>query len=77
MKLILAKLLFAIQIQSGIIIPSIEPDGKTIYAIPRDCIEYAYKEEVVEYLKTGVFSYDDTLDDAVTIADQTTITNSQ
>ena len=75
MKLILAKLLFAIQIQSGIIVPSIEPDGKTIYAIPRDCIEYAYKPEIIQYLRTGVFSYDDTLEDAVTIADQTTITN--
>jgi hypothetical protein len=75
MKLILAKLLFAIQIQSGIIIPSIEPDGKKIYAIPRDCIEYAYKEEVIEYLRTGTFTYDDTLDDSVNSTEQLTTNN--
>jgi hypothetical protein len=75
MKLIFAKLLFAIQLQSGIIVPSNVLDGKTIYAIPRDCIEYAYKQEIVQYLRTGVFTYDDTLDDKVKDTEQTTTNN--
>jgi hypothetical protein len=65
MKLVLAKILFALQLKSGIIVPSIEFNGKVIYEIPRDGIQYAYKEEVIQYLRTGVFTYDDTLDDKV------------
>lgn len=70
MKLIFAKILFAIQLQSGIIVPSIEFNGKVIYDIPRDSIQYAYKKEIIQYLRTGSFSYDDTLDDSVEVTEQ-------
>ena len=65
MKLIIAHIMFVIQVHSGIIVPSNDPDGKKIYAIPDDCIEYAYKPEIIQYLRTGEFRYDDTLEDPV------------
>ena len=42
-------------------------DGRTIYTIHTKSthIKYAYKAEVLQYLKTGVFVYDETIDDPV------------
>lgn len=68
MKLIIAKVMFTIRLQSGVIVPSTDPDGKVLYAIPQDSIEYAYKKEIIQYFRTGEFKYDDTLDDKVDTA---------
>lgn len=68
MKLIIAKVMFIIRLQSGVIVPSTDPDGKVLYAIPQDSIEYAYKKEIIQYYRTGEFKYDDTLDDKVDTA---------
>ena len=47
-------------------------DGRKQYALffeDGTAVEYAYKQEIYEYIQTGTFEYDDTLDDKVTKAD--------
>ena len=68
MHLVIAKLMFILQLHSGAIIASSDVDGRTIYSIPSAKIEYAYKAEIIQYLETGVFTYDDTLDDKVDLS---------
>jgi hypothetical protein len=44
-------------------------DGRKQYALffeDGKVIDYAYKQEIYEYIQTGTFEYDDTLDDKVT-----------
>ena len=65
MNLLIAKLMFVLQIHSGFIVASDDVDGRTIYSIPSKDIEYAYKTEIIQYLETGVFTYDETIDDPV------------
>lgn len=69
MNLLIAKLMFICQLHSGVIVPSDDVDGRIIYSIPSAGIEYAYKAEIVQYLETGVFVYDETIDDAVKASD--------
>jgi hypothetical protein len=68
MHLFIIKLMFTIKLYSGIIIPTDDVDGRTIYSIPSAGIEYAYKIEIIQYLETGIFTYDDTLDDPVDLS---------
>ena len=65
MHLLIAKLMFVLQLHSGVIVASDDVDGRTIYSVPSAGIEYAYKAEIIQYLETGVFTYDETLDDPV------------
>ena len=65
MHLVIANLMFVLQLHSGIIIPTDNVDGRTIYSIPSANIEYAYKTEIIQYLETGAFTYDETLEDPV------------
>jgi hypothetical protein len=65
MHLIIANIMFVLQLHSGIIIPTDDVDGRTIYSMPSEGIEYAYKAEIIQYLETGVFMYDETIDDPV------------
>jgi len=65
MHLVIANLMFVLQLHSGIIIPTDDVDGRTIYSIPSANIEYAYKAEIIQYLETGTFTYDETLEDPV------------
>ena len=71
MSLILAHLTFVLQLHSGFIVKTDDVDGRPIYSIPTKCIEYAYKAEIIQYLETGVFTYDETLDDPVKESDKT------
>lgn len=71
--MLFAKLLFIIKLHTGFIIPSSDVDGRIIYSIPTECIEYAYQAEIIQYLKTGVFMYDETLDDPVTPSETITL----
>jgi hypothetical protein len=66
-------LIFRLYIVLGIVQPQDDVDGRTIYTIHTKSthIEYAYKEEVLRYLETGVFTYDETLDDSVDLSDYT------
>ena len=68
MDLFIIKLMFTIKLYSGIIIPTDDVDGRTIYSIPSAGIEYAYQAEIIQYLETGVFTYDETLDDPVDLS---------
>jgi len=63
MHLIIANLMFILQLHSGAIIASDDVDGRTIYSIPSAGIEYAYKAEIVQYLETGHFKYNEDLQD--------------
>jgi hypothetical protein len=63
--------MFTLKLYSGVIIPSDDVDGRTIYSIPSAGIEYAYKAEIIQYLETGVFTYDETLDDSVDLSEVT------
>ena len=65
MHLFIIKLMFTLKLYSGIIIPTDDVDGRTIYSIPSAGIEYAYKAEIIQYLETGVFTYDEALNDPV------------
>jgi hypothetical protein len=65
MNIIIAKLMFVLHLHSGFIVASDDVDGRTIYSIPSKDIEYAYKAEIIQYLETGVFTYNETIDDPV------------
>lgn len=65
MNLLVAKLMFILHLHSGFIVKTDDVDGRTIYSIPSKDIEYAYKSEIIYYMQTGVFTYDETLDDPV------------
>jgi hypothetical protein len=65
MNLIIAKLMFVLHLHSGFIVATDDVDGRTIYSIPSKDIEYAYKSEILQYMETGVFVYDETIDDPV------------
>ena len=71
MHLIIAKLMFILQVHSGVIVPTDDVDGRPIYSIPSRCIEYAYKEEILHYMESGIFVYDETLEDPVRKSDKT------
>lgn len=60
-------IIFRLYMLLGIVRPQDDVDGRTIYTIHTKSthIEYAYKAEVLQYLKTGVFVYDETIDDPV------------
>lgn len=63
MSLLIAHLTFVLQLHSGVIIPTGDVDGRAIYSIPSAGIEYAYKAEIVQYLETGKFDYNEDLED--------------
>ena len=55
--------MFVLQLHTGIIIPTDDVDGRTIYSVPSAGIEYAYKAEIIQYLETGQFDYNEDLED--------------
>jgi hypothetical protein len=63
MHLVIANLMFVLQLHSGIIIPTDNVDGRIIYSVPSAGIEYAYKAEIIQYLETGEFDYNEDLED--------------
>jgi hypothetical protein len=65
MNIVIAKLMFVLHLHSGFIVKTDDVDGRTIYSIPSKNIEYAYKAEIIDYMQTGVFTYDETLEDPV------------
>lgn len=54
-----AKLVFTWYLLTGVVVPNGDVDGRTIYTMPKAKIEYAYKEELVEYIETGTFEYNE------------------
>jgi hypothetical protein len=71
MSLLLAHLTFILQLNSGFIVKTDDVDGRNIYSIPSRGIEYAYKEEIIQYMESGVFVYDETLEPSVKKSDKT------
>jgi len=65
MNLLLAHITFILQLHSGFIVKTDDVDGRDIYSIPSRGIEYAYKEETLQYMESGVFVYDETLEPPV------------
>jgi hypothetical protein len=63
MYLLLANLMFVLQLHSGVIVPSGDVDGRAIYSVPSAGIEYAYKAEIIQYLETGQFKYNEDIED--------------
>lgn len=54
-----AKLVFTWYLLTGVVVPTDEVDGRTIYSMPKANIEYAYEEELIEYIETGTFEYNE------------------
>lgn len=63
MQLLIANIMFVLQLHLGVIIPTDKVDGRTIYSMPSKGIEYAYKAEIIQYLETGEFDYNEDLED--------------
>ena len=59
------KLMFVWYLITGVVVPQEEVDGRRTYTIFQDdtCIEYAYKGEVLHWIDSGEFVYDETLQD--------------
>ena len=61
------KLIFVLYLMLGTIVPNKKdhPQDRQTYTIftkDKKVIEYAYKEEVIEYLETGTFEYNEDLE---------------
>ena len=58
-----AKMIFHIMLSVGLLVPNGEHEGREMYEVyTQDCklvAEYAYKAEVIEYIKSGTFVYDE------------------
>lgn len=54
---------FYLLMLTGVVRPAGDVDGTPIYNIVEEdsAIEYAYKEEVLQYIETGTFLYNDFL----------------
>jgi hypothetical protein len=62
----------------GSIIPQGDNDGRKMYALKfpdNKVVDYAYKEEILNYLETGTFYYDETLGDAPKVEQLETLTS--
>lgn len=55
------KLIFALWLLSGKVKPMDKNDGRTIYTIKSKGIEHAYKSEVIQFIKTKHFEYNEDL----------------
>ena len=62
-KTMIAKLIFTWYLLTGTVQPVDNVDGRTIYAMPDSNIEYAYEAELIEYIETGTFEYNEDLED--------------
>jgi hypothetical protein len=69
----ITKIIFVWYLWTGIIVPQGEHEGRDMYAIffeDGKVVDFAYKAEIIEYIETGTFEYDETLEDKVTDADK-------
>jgi hypothetical protein len=55
----ITKLVFTWYLLTGVVVPTDNVDGKTIYSMPKANIEYAYEEELIEYIETKTFEYNE------------------
>ena len=74
----LTKLIFVLYLLTGTVTPQDEHEGRKTYVIfmkDNTCIEHAYKGEVLHWIETGSFQYDETLEDKVTSKDKIALKN--
>lgn len=62
----MSKVIFIWWLLNGTVTPAGEHEGHKMYTVwfneTNQVIDYAYKAEVINYIKTGVFEYDDFLE---------------
>jgi hypothetical protein len=63
MVALLAHISFVLYLHTGVILYTGDVDGRAIYSVPDAGIEYAYKAEIIQYLETGEFTYDEDIED--------------
>ena len=69
----LTKLIFVFYLCTGTITHQDKHDGEKTYAIfmkDGTCIDYTFKAEVYDWIETGSFQYDETLEDKVSPEDK-------
>ena len=62
----IAKLIFTWYLITGTVVYQQDMDGRNQYALffeDGKVIDYAYKEEILEYIETGTFEYNEDLED--------------
>lgn len=62
----ITKLIFVLYLVAGTVNHQSDVDGRETYTIQQadgTCIEHAYKGEVLQWIETGSFHYDETLED--------------
>jgi hypothetical protein len=57
------KALFVWYVITGVVVPNGDVDGRKMYDIPSERIEYAYKGEVMLWIETKEFKYNEDLTD--------------
>lgn len=57
------KIIFTWYLITGVVSPTEEVDGRQTYSIKLEtsAIDYAYKEEILEWIETGTFEYNEDL----------------
>jgi hypothetical protein len=63
MVALLAHISFVLYLHTGVILYTGNVDGRAVYSVPDAGIEYAYKAEIIQYLETGQFNYNEDLKD--------------
>tara|TARA_R110000868_G_scaffold224221_1_gene476129 strand:+ start:369 stop:599 length:231 start_codon:yes stop_codon:yes gene_type:complete len=63
--IIMTNIIFIWYVVTGVIVPTGDVDGRTIYTIDNKdiLVEYAYRGEILEYLETGTFEHNEDLND--------------
>jgi hypothetical protein len=61
----MSSVIFIWYVITGVIVPTDDVDGRKIYTIETDkgVIEYAYKGEILNYIESGSFVYNEDLED--------------
>jgi hypothetical protein len=69
----IAQIIFIWYLITGTVVYQHDVEGRNTYALffpDGKVVDYAYKAEIIEYIETGTFEYDETLEDKVTDADK-------
>jgi hypothetical protein len=61
----MTNIIFIWYVVTGVIRPTGDVDGRTIYTIDNNdiLVEYAYRGEILEYLETGTFEHNEDIND--------------
>lgn len=61
----LTKVMFVWYMVTGVIVPQDDVDGRTVYAIKENkfTVDYAYRGEIFGWIETGLFVYNEDLED--------------